>query len=71
MRTSFRDVADRTIGSLVAFLLLWTDTASATTYMSVEPVPNRDVVGEDNLAAIRSIGYANLEEYVAQFTCPN
>jgi hypothetical protein len=31
--------------------------------MSVEPVPNRDVVGEDNLAAIRSIGYANLERW--------
>ena len=63
MRTSFRDVADRTIGSLVAFLLLWTHTASATTYMSVEPVPNRDIVGEDNLAAIRSIGYTNLERW--------
>ncbi|MET0212001.1 MAG: hypothetical protein ABW292_03310, partial [Vicinamibacterales bacterium] len=63
MRTSFRDVTGRTIGSFVAFLLLWTHTASATTYMSVEPVPNRDVVGEDNLAAIRSIGYANLERW--------
>ena len=63
MRTSFRDVRDRTIGSFVAFLLLWTHTASAITYMSVEPVPNKDVVGEDNLAAIRSIGYANLERW--------
>lgn len=63
MRTSFRDVTDRTIGSFVVFLLLWTHTASATTYMSVEPVPNRDIVGEDNLAAIRSIGYANLERW--------
>src|SRR5262245_33649092 len=63
MRTSFRDVTGRTVGSFVALLLLWTYTASATTYMSVEPVPNRDVVGEDNLAAIRSIGYANLERW--------
>jgi hypothetical protein len=63
MRTSFRDVRDRTIGSFVAFLLLCTHTASAITYMSVEPVPNRDVVGEDDLAAIRSIGYANLERW--------
>jgi len=42
---------------------VWTHTVSATTYMSVEPVPNRDVVGEDDLAAIRSIGYANLERW--------
>ena len=63
MRTSFRDVTGRTIGSFVALLFLWTHAASATTYMSVEPVPNRDVVGEDNLAAIRSIGYANLERW--------
>jgi hypothetical protein len=63
MRTSFRDVTGRTIGSFVAFLFLWTHTTSAITYMSVEPVPNRDVVGEDDLAAIRSIGYANLERW--------
>jgi hypothetical protein len=29
--------------------------------MSIEPVPNVDLVGADQLAAIRSIGYANLE----------
>jgi hypothetical protein len=64
MRTSFRDVTNRTIGWFVAFLLLvWAHTASATTYMSVEPVPNRDVVGEDNVVTIRSIGYANLERW--------
>src|SRR5262245_30497813 len=63
MRTSCFKVTNRTTGWLVAFLLLWVHTASATTYMSVEPVPNRDVVGADNLAAIRSIGYANLERW--------
>src|SRR5262245_43776703 len=64
MGTSFRDVTNRTIGWFVAFLLLpWAHTASATTYMSVEPVPNRDVVGANNLAAIRGIGYANLERW--------
>jgi hypothetical protein len=31
--------------------------------MSVEPVPNLDVVGENNLALIRSIGYSRLERW--------
>jgi hypothetical protein len=31
--------------------------------MSVEPVPSRDVVGDDDLAAIRGIGYGNLERW--------
>jgi hypothetical protein len=55
---------NRTTGTFVAFLFLWTHTASAITYMSVEPVPNGDVVGEGNLGAIRSIGYPNLERGV-------
>jgi hypothetical protein len=63
MRTSFRDVTNRTIGGLVALLLVWPPIASATTYMSIEPVPHVDIVGEDDLAAIRSIGYANLERW--------
>jgi hypothetical protein len=64
MRTSFNYVTNRTIGCLVAFLLLLCPhTASAITYMSIETVPNRDVVGvgEDVVATIRSSGYANLE----------
>ena len=49
---------------LVALLLLvWPHTASAVTYMSIETVPNRDVVGEDVVVTIRSIGYANLERW--------
>jgi archaellum component FlaF (FlaF/FlaG flagellin family) len=36
---------------------------SAITYMSIETVPNRDVVGEDEVVTIRSIGYANLERW--------
>ena len=65
MRTSFNHVTNRTIGYLVAFLLLvWPHTASAITYMSIETVPNRDVVGgEDVVVTIRSIGYANLERW--------
>ena len=64
MRTSFSHVTNRTIGCLVAFLLLvWSHTASAITYMSIETVPNRDVVGEDTVVKIRSIGYASLERW--------
>ena len=64
MRTSFNCVTSRTIGYLVAFLLLLCPhTASAITYMSIETVPNRDVVGEDDVVTIRSIGYANLERW--------
>src|SRR5262245_60372797 len=64
MRTSSRDVMNRTIGWSAAFLLLvGAHTASATTYMSVEPVPNIDVIGADDLATIRGIGYGNLERW--------
>jgi hypothetical protein len=64
MRTSFTHVTNRTIGCFVAFLLLvWPHTASAITYMSIETVPHRDVVGEDDVVTIRSIGYANLERW--------
>ena len=31
--------------------------------MSMEPIPNRDVIGEENLATLRSIGYDNLERW--------
>ena len=65
MRTSRRVERHRrtrhTVGqAVVAILLTAVQTLSATTYMSVEPVPNRDVVGENNLALIRSIGYNRL-----------
>ena len=64
MRTSFSHVTTRAIGCLVVFLMLvWPHTASAVTYMSIETVPNRDVVGEDVVVTIRSIGYANLERW--------
>jgi hypothetical protein len=36
-------------------------TLAATTYISVEPIPNRDVVGQDALGTILSAGYPNLE----------
>src|SRR5262245_33755923 len=53
----------RTAGLVVAVFLTAVHTVSATTYMSVEPIPNRDVVGEDDLARLRSIGYTNLERW--------
>ena len=61
MRTSGRGRA--TGGIVFCLLLAWVHSVSAITYLSVEPVPNRDVVGEADLAAIRSIGYANLERW--------
>lgn len=53
----------QTFGLVVAVVLTALQTVSATTYMSVEPIPNRDVVGENNLALLRSIGYSRLERW--------
>ena len=59
-----RRTTTRTVGLVVAVaMFLAVQTVSATTYMSVEPIPNRDVIGEENLAALRSIGYGNLERW--------
>ncbi len=48
---------------LIASVLLTTTLAvhARTTYISVEPIPSRDVVGQDALAKILSVGYPNLE----------
>jgi hypothetical protein len=62
MRTSCR--TKRPVGLIVAAVLLTAVHAvSATTYISVEPIPNRDVVGEDDLTRLRSIGYSHLERW--------
>ena len=59
-----RCTTNRTVGLVVAVaMFLAVHTVSATTYMSVEPIPNRDVIGEENLASLRSIGYGNLERW--------
>jgi len=67
MRTSrveHRSRTKRPFGLVVAALLLTVvHTVSATTYISVEPIPNRQVVGEANLALLRSIGYSRLERW--------
>ena len=46
-----------------AVLLTAVQAVSATTYMSVEPIPNRDVVGQGDLTLLRGIGYSNLERW--------
>ena len=59
-----RGMMNRTAGLVVAIVIfLAVHALSATTYMSVEPIPNRDVIGEANLATLRSIGYSNLERW--------
>jgi hypothetical protein len=59
-----RCTTNRTVGLVVAVaMFLAVHTVSATTYISVEPIPNRDVIGEENLATLRSIGYGNLERW--------
>ena len=67
MRTSCREHLRRTggiVGVLVVTVSLTAVRAvSATTYMSVEPIPNRDIVGQDNLTLLRGIGYGNLERW--------
>ena len=67
MLISCRERRHRTnplVSILVATVLFTSVRAvSATTYMSVEPIPNRDVVGQDDLTLLRGIGYANLERW--------
>ena len=41
--------------------MLGAHPVTATTYISVEPIPSRDVVGQNALAMILSVGYPNLE----------
>lgn len=38
-------------------------SVKATTYISVEPIPSRDVVGQEALATILGAGYPNLERW--------
>jgi hypothetical protein len=48
---------------VAAVLVTAVHAVSATTYMSVEPIPHRDVIGEGNLALLRSIGYDRLARW--------
>jgi hypothetical protein len=47
------------VGLLAA--TLGAHSLAATTFISVEPIPTRDVVGQDALATLLSAGYPNLE----------
>jgi hypothetical protein len=40
---------------------LWVHPVTATTYISAEPIPSRDVVGQNALDMILGVGYPNLE----------
>ena len=52
----------RNFATTVALIIsLTAQTISATTYMSVEPIPSRDVVGQQDLETILSAGYPHLE----------
>src|SRR5262245_20354303 len=43
--------------------MLGAHSVRATTYLSAEPIPSVDVVGQDALAAILGAGYPNLEQW--------
>lgn len=47
--------------TVVLIVSLTAQMISATTYMSVEPIPSRDVVGQQALETILSAGYPDLE----------
>jgi hypothetical protein len=66
MKTAPKERRCRTLASrllVAAVLVTAVHSVSATTYMSVEPIPHRDVIGEDNLALLRSIGYDRLARW--------
>ena len=49
------------VSALALSATLATQVLVATTFMSVEPIPGGDVVGDSTLATIESAGYENLE----------
>jgi hypothetical protein len=68
MQTSRRHIEHRrqtrrTVAQIFAVVLTVVQTLSATTYISVEPIPNRDIVGDSDLTRLRSIGYSRLARW--------
>jgi len=61
MKTQRTTLRFATVVLLAATLAV--HAAAATTHISVEPIPNRDVVGQDALGQILSAGYPNLERW--------
>jgi hypothetical protein len=70
MQRSIKEKITRRGGKISRFLtivllvtILVVQPVTATTYISVEPIPNRDVIGENALARILTVGYTNLERW--------
>src|SRR5262245_33161270 len=69
MTMQITEVIDKTrskISWLVAIVLLVATLAqpvAATSYISAEPIPTQDVVGQSTLDLIEGIGYSNLETW--------
>jgi hypothetical protein len=61
--TKRRGKISRFLTIVLLAITLWVHPVTATTYISVEPIPNRDVVGENALARILTVGYPNLEHW--------
>jgi hypothetical protein len=53
----------RVVAIFLVAVTLGAVPASATTYISAEPIPSRDIVGDENLAKILSIGYTRLARW--------
>jgi len=62
-RIEHRRQTRRTVAQIFAVVLTVVQTLSATTYISVEPIPNRDIVGDSHLTRLRSIGYSRLARW--------
>ena len=61
--TKSRSRISRLVTILLLAVTLGVHPVKATTYISVEPIPSRDVVGQNALATILSAGYPNLERW--------
>jgi hypothetical protein len=68
MQRQMKEKITRRGGKISRFLsivllvtILVVQPVTATTYISVEPIPNRDVVGENALTTILTVGYPSLE----------
>src|SRR5215475_5034348 len=59
--TKSRNIISYLATIVLLITLLGVQPASATTYISAEPIPSGDVVGQQALTRILSIGYPNLE----------
>src|SRR5215475_10110687 len=60
----FASTGSKVLSRLVTIILLAVILAqpvTATTYISVEPIPSVDVVGQNPLNTLLSTGYSNLE----------